>query len=224
MTSPEQPPLEPELEDRLRRGLAVLAAETPASSPVRRSRRAIVVSVAAGAAVVAAGIAIAVDVGRDGSTASPRAAQSPPASATPPPIGIGVTYDLHRLATESGRIVVGTVTAVEHHAASDASGGLPYVLADVDVSDTLKGSAESRVVAFDYEYGSGDTVSDGAQGASFTVGMRVLLFLSDSTGTVHQGIKPPHWQVTGGSQGEYQMRGNEPEAPFTLEDVQHEIG
>jgi hypothetical protein len=51
----------------------------------------------------------------------------------------------------------------------------------------------------------------------------VLLFLSDTAGTVHDGLTPEHWQVTGGAQGRYAMNGTEAQAPFTLDEVRAEI-
>lgn len=230
MNSPNPDLLEPELEERLRRGLALLAEETPA--PQRRSRRGFAAAAVAAGIVLIAAAAIGIGMTAGGHDSQPvaRATHTPPAPihTTPPtqsiqqPIGSGVSYDLNKLVTESPRIIIGTVTSVDHRDASDASGGLPYVLAGLDVDRTLKGPADATVVAFDYDYGN--TISSGSpQGATFTVGMHVLLFLSDSTGTVHQDISPQHWQVTGGGQGEFRMNGSEPDAPFTLEDVEQAV-
>ena len=227
MKPPDPLMLEPELEERLRRGLDLLAAQTPPSSP-RRTHRAVVAVAAGLVAVAGTTIGIAATGGRNSGPPLAHPVPTPvvtapattsPTQSTQQRIGSGVSYDLTRLVNESPRIVVGTVTAVDHHGPSDASGGLAYVLADIGVSETIKGPAVTRLVAFDYDYGN--SVSSGSpQGATFVVGERVLLFLSDSSGTVHEDINPPHWQVTGGGQGEYQMRGNEPDASFTLEDVQ----
>lgn len=228
MKPPDPPMLEPELEERLRHGLELLAAQTPPSSP-RRTHRALVAVAAGLAAIAATTIGIAATRGSNNGQPLARPVQTPavtptataaPTQSTQQRIGSGVSYDVTRLVNESPRIVVGTVTAVAHHGPSDDSGGLAYVLAEIDVSETIKGPAEARLVAFDYDYGNSVSSSGGsAQGATFVVGERVLLFLSDSSGTVHEDISPPHWQVTGGSQGEYQMRGSEPDASFTLEDV-----
>lgn len=219
--------LEPDLEARLRRGLALLAAQTPKP---RSSRPWLSAAAAAAVILAAAGIGVGVALSSDdGRTARQQAGQSvppvvttPPASGGPTVIGQGVPYDLARLVDESPRIVVGTVTRVTHGEASDASGGLPYVMADVTVDRTLRGPDSSHVVAFDYDYGT-TTTTDSGLGVSFVDGERVLLFLSSAEGTVHADLAPPHWQVTGGSQGAYRMRGDEPVAPFTLEQVEQQL-
>ena len=224
MTSDDTDLLEPDLEERLRRGLQLLAEQTPAQ--VRRpswlpAAAAVVVLTGAGLGV---GFAV---TGHGGQTPRHQAGSTaPPIPSTPPTspsvIGQGVHYDLARLVAESPRIVIGTVTNVTHGEASDASGGLPYVLADIAVDRALRGPASSSVVAFDYDYGA--TLSaDAPQGASFTTGERVLVFLSSAAGTVHAELSPPHWQVTGGAAGAYPMRGDEPDAPFTLEQVQQQM-
>ena len=217
--------LEPELEARLRRGLGLLAEQTPAA----RSRRTWIPAAAAAVAVAAAGVAVGVLAGNDGRSSPHEAAPQPrpPASSTPATpggptvIGNSVTYDLERLVNESPRILVGTVAKVIHGDASEASGGLPYVLAEVSVDRTLKGADTAHVVAFDYDYG-GTITADALQGATFAVGQQVLLFLSSSAGTVHADIPPRHWQVTGGGQGEYVKHGDQLDAPFTLEQVQQQ--
>ncbi|MBV9291620.1 MAG: hypothetical protein JO222_04155 [Frankiales bacterium] len=229
MNTPDSEMLEPELEERLRRGLALLAEQTPPPQ-VRSQRRLVTVGAAAGIAIAAAVTGVVVTQAGDGGKPVARATHppsvpvhsTPPVQSAPPPIGSGVSYDLHKLVAESPRIVIGTVTSVDHFGPSDASGGLPYVLANLNVDRTLKGPADATVVAFDYDYGN-TISSDSPSGATFTVGMRVLLFLSDSTGTVHEDIAPRHWQVTGGGQGEYRMTGNEPEASFTIGDVEKAV-
>lgn len=218
--------LEPDIEARLRRGLTLLAAQTPKP---RSSRPWLPAAAAAAVILAAAGIGVGVALSSDdGPPARHQAGQSarpvvttPPASG-PTVIGQGVPYDLARLVDESPRIVVGTVTRVTHGEASDASGGLPYVMADVTVDRTLRGPDSSQVVAFDYDYGT-TTTTDSGLGASFVDGERVLLFLASAEGTVHADLAPPHWQVTGGSHGAYRMRGDEPVAPFTLEQVEQQL-
>ena len=219
--------LEPELEARLRRGLGLLAAQTPD----RRSRRPLLAAAAAAALLAAAGIGVGLAInGSEGQSGPQQAGPSaPPIASTSQPgggpttIGQGVSYDLARLVDESPRILVGTVTNVSHGDASDASGGLPYVLAEVSVDHTLKGADTAHVVAFDYDYG-GTVTANAPHGATFAVGQQVLLFLSSSAGTVHADLPPLHWQVTGGAAGEYRMRGDEPEAPFTIAEIERRLG
>lgn len=215
------PDLDPELEDRLRRGLALLADRTPEPGARRHGR---IAAVAAGLVLLAgAGAAVGLTAGDGGGEPTARSHPASPITGTAPEqsspaLGIVVAYDLPRLVAESDRIVVGTVAEVEHHDGSEATGGLAYVLATVDVDESIKGPRDAQVVAFDYDYGDAIT-ADGPQGASFTAGTRVLLFLAGSAGTVHEQLGPPHWQVTGGAQGEYAMTGDEPDAPFTMQDV-----
>jgi hypothetical protein len=209
--------LDPELEQRLRRGLAALAEETPAERPAYR--RHLPVAAAAATIVIAAGAVVAVNLdGSDdpGPVANPHPTVT--SGSVAPPIGGVIEYDLQRLVSESERIVVGTVTDVEHHGPSEASGGLAYALATVEVEETVNGPAATQLVAFDYDYGDAPTTEPGL-GASFVGGQRVLLFLASVAGTVHEQLDPPHWQVTGGAQGEYVMDGDEPSAPFTMADV-----
>ena len=218
MSSDDRDVLEPELEQRLRRGLAALAEEAPAEG--RAFRRHLPAAVAAAAVVIAVGAFLAGNVG--GSDDSDRVADPQPSvsSGTVPPIGHGIQYDLADLVRTSDRVVVGTIGDVEHHAPSDATGGLAYVIATVDVDETVKGPEETQLVAFDYDYEFGDAVTTTpGMGARFVRGERVLLFLSSSAGTVHAQLDPPHWQVTGGAQGEYAMDGDEPVAPFSMADV-----
>ena len=210
-------PLDPQLEERLRRGLALLAEQTPPA----RARRAWLPAAAAAVLLVVAGVGAAV-VLRDDSPQPVPPVIAAPTSTVIPPIGLGVSYDLARLVRESPRIVVGTVTKVTHGSASEASGGLDYVLADIDVERTLSGPAEQELVAFGYDYG-GAVTAGSAAGASFVEGERVLLFLSSAAGTVQEGLGTPHWQVTGGASGKYTMRDGQPEASFTLEQVEQQL-
>lgn len=218
--------LDPEVEQRLRRGLELLAAQTPAP----RRRRLTPLTIAAGVALLAAaGTGIGLAVNDRNPARHSQQARSAPTLVSPqptgpavlPPIGQQVRYDLSRLVRESTRIVVGTVTTVDHEKASAASGGMDYVLATVTVDRTLRGPSTDTVIAFDYDYGP--LTSGEALGARFTEGQRVLLFLADVTGTVNASIRPEHWQVTGGASGLYPMHGDEPDAPFTLEDVAAEV-
>jgi hypothetical protein len=216
MSVDDQNVLEPELEQRLRRGLAALAEETPAERPAYR--RHLPVAAAAAAIVIAAGAVVAVNLaGPDnpGRVADPHPTVS--SGSVPPPIGgRALDYSLGELVAQSERIVVGTVTDVEHHGSSEASGGLAYVLASVAVEEAVKGPEATALVAFDYDYGQ---TTEPDLGATFVRGQRVLLFLSSSAGTVHEHLGSPHWQVTGGAQGKYAMGGDQPDAPFTLDDV-----
>ncbi len=242
--------LEPSEEERLRAALATLAARTPA--PGRSDGRGAPRGVwAAAAAIVLAGTAgVTVAVTRDYTHRAARAPLGVPSSQpgessrhAPPPLttGSGIAYDLARLVGESERIVVGTVTGVAHGPASDQSGGLAYLIATVHIDQTLKGPEALTLAAFDYDYSGGTSVSStggaitsgtalsgptsggGPLGATFIVGQQVLLFLSSSTGTVHEHIAPQHWQVTGGAQGEYVMRDGKPDAPFSLDDVRNQV-
>lgn len=168
-----------------------------------------------------------------GARALTDSAPTPPVTATDPAAGGDVAggtssasrmvgYDLKSLVATSPRIVVGTVGEVQHRPASDASGGLDYLLATLRVQETIRGAEAAEVVTFDYEYGGVVTPSE-AIGASIETGDRVLVFLSDVAGTVHEGILPAHRQVTGGAQGAYAMEGDEPAASFTLADVRAEV-
>lgn len=225
MNSPDPPLLEPDLEDRLRRGLALLAAETPTP---RAHHPHWIPAVAAGVVVLTAGAAaVGLTAGPDhGTTLAHQRPTAPVVSQHPAPpatsrtglTGSLVHYDLASLVTASDRIVVGTVTNVQQYPASSASGRLDYVLAGINLDTVIKGPPGRHLVAFDYVYRN-TAGSDPPQGATFTPGSRVLLFLSSSVGTVNAGIRPQHWQVTGGRQGEYTMTGGEPNAPFTLADV-----
>ena len=253
--------LDPEFEQRLRRGLALLAERTPpphVRQPVRPSRPpvwAVAAATVIALATAAGGITFAVarnhnhhravapvPVEPAPSSASTLPSASTPSSTVPPPLsaGLGVRYDLARLVADSDRIVVGTVVQVRKGAASDASGGLAFVIATVRVDQTLKGPSTGTVAAFDYDYSGTITSAGGVAGtapttssevspgsplgSSFAEGERVLLFLSSSAGTVHERIPPQHWQVTAGAQGEYTMQGDAPSAPFTLADIRRAVG
>jgi hypothetical protein len=280
--------LTPELEERLRRGLVLLAEQTPAHGAARRRKMgrlqtatlgaaAALAAVLAGPALIGGGgtsvsesqadraAAPLSDTSADveAATADDAAGQSltksDPAQAPAPapmagaaggdgdareesaagdtamsaddyaanadPMASGrvMQYDLRMLVEQSPRIVVAKVSEVTQGQASDASGGMPYVLATVAVEDALRGPADAQVVAFDYVYDDNSIAAGAPAGAAFAVGDRVLLFLSDTAGTVHDGLTPKHWQVTGGAQGRYAMNGAEPEAPFTLDGVRAEI-
>lgn len=264
--------LTPEQEERLRRGLFLLAEETPAPGAARRrgsrlpalalGAAAMVAAVLAGPALMS-GLNPAQDETSADSAASPMAdaynardaaensagddmaTKSAPAPVAPPmsdadgeesramaesatadeaaaPARV-MQYDLRMLVAESPRIVVGTVTSVKTGELTEAQGGLDYVMGTVEVEKTLRGPADARIVAFDYVYADSSNSAGGPQGATFAPGERVLLFLADTDGTVHDGIAPRHWQVAGGSQGKFAMNGAEPEAEFTLEGVRAEI-
>ncbi|MBA3742026.1 hypothetical protein [Sporichthya sp.] len=224
--NPEDTDLAPEVEARLRRGLTLLAAEAPEVAtrpPASRRLAVIAVSSAAAALAVLLAFQLTADTSRPAEIAGPSdSAVSPPESPlVNPPIAQGVTYDLRRLVSESERIVVGTIGEVRQGTASEDSGGLDYVLATVVVEETIRGPRSAEVVAFDYSYGN--AISTGPTlGARLVPGERVLLFLASTAGTVNASIRPEHWQVTGGGQGEFTMRGSDPDAPFTLAQVRQE--
>lgn len=219
-------------EHRLRRGLALLAEEAApsATTPTRARQWTALAAVGAAAAVVALAIGVGPGMfsedGPSSTLAEDAVATVTPTTPAPPvnasaPSALRVSYDLHRLVAESPRIVVGTIVAVDR-GSLDGDGGMDYVLGTVRVEETLRGPAADRITAFDYDYGAAIT-SEPAMGANMTVGSRVLLFLADSTGTVHESVTPRHWQVTGGAQGMYVMDGDEPRAPFALDQVRAEI-
>ena len=221
--------LAPATADRLRRGLALLADEAhTAAGPAKRARWQPAIAIAAAAAVVAIAVGVGTQLLADDSGESSLANQAPAATTPGPsspgadaPIAMGISYDLHRLVAESPRVVVGTITDVKRGSLG-GDGGMDYVIGIVKVEEMLRGPATGEIAAFDYDYGTAIT-SGPAMGAALVPGSRVLLFLADATGTVHESVKPQHWQVTGGAQGLYVMKGGEPNAPFTLADVRAEI-
>ncbi|WP_019873176.1 hypothetical protein [Sporichthya polymorpha] len=215
--------------DRLRRGLMLLAEEadgTPA--PSRRPHWQPAVVLGAAAAIVALTVGIGTKVLSDDAPPTTLAEEAPgttlPGAAQPDasrPAAMSISYDLRRLVAESPRVVVGTIVEVKR-GSLDSDGGLDYIIGTVRVEEMLRGPAVEEIAAFDYDYGTAIT-SGPALGAALVPGSRVLLFLADATGTVHENIKPQHWQVTGGAQGLYAMDGADPNAPFSLDQVRAEI-
>lgn len=217
--------LTPNEEGRVREALRAIAEQTPAegsTAPV--SRRLLLIAAAAATLTVASVGAVALSSGHQAKrplVAAPR----PTATATETetetyiaPLGSRVGYDLPMLVKESERVVVGQIVEVRHGTES-GPGGMPYVLARIRVEQALAGPNQEPW-AFDYDPASGGGGgSEDPAGPAWTIGDRVLLFLAPSTGTVHEGIQPQHWQVTGGPQGRYQIKGDHLEAPFTLDDV-----
>lgn len=216
-------------EELLRNALQVIAQETPSASATTKRpntpRRVAAARWMVAAALVALAGGVAVLAFRQTSTpipkhqaiASPRAETSTPASTTPR-LGSVVQYDLGRLLRESRRIVLGRVVEVRRGDGAQA-GGIPYVLALVQVTEALRGGS-SDVWAFDYDLGGRSAVSSVPAGPRWKTGQIVLLFLAPSTGTVHEGVTPTHDQVVGGAQGRYVVEGSElVGAPFTLEQV-----
>ena len=102
------------------------------------------------------------------------------------------------------------------------------MLADVTVGEAIRGEG-GTLVAFDYDLGGGaaggtitsrgGAISSVPGGSDWVVGQDVLLFLAPSTGTVHEGLRPEHWQVVGGTQGRYLVVVGSVQAPFTLDQV-----
>lgn len=218
------------VERRLRRGLGLLAAEAADTAPAaRRAPRWLPASaIATAAAVVAVAIGVGTPLGSGGEGSTPVTGERPPAAVGAPPGGevpgrirYGLAYDLPRLVAESPRIAIGTVVEIRRGALPD-DGGLDYLIGIVNVEEILRGPQTEQIAAFDYDYGRA-VVAGSARGANLVEGARVLLFLADSAGTVHEAVEPAHWQVTGGAQGVYAMRGAEPDAPFTLEEIRREI-
>jgi hypothetical protein len=199
------------------------ASAAPTASAPRRRRPALglVAAGVAAAAVVATGVAMTQLGGSDGPDQAGRPTPSATSGSSGPQLGFGVPYDLNRLVRESDTVVIGEVTELRRGATDAESGALRYVLAHVAVQDVLKGSG-GDLWAFDYDLGggtsSGGTSSEPA-GPPWHVGDRVLLFLTSSAGTVHEGVQPPHLQVAGGAQGRYAVNGESVDAPFSLADV-----
>jgi hypothetical protein len=197
--STEDEVLTPELEDRLRRGLVLLAEQTPAPGAARRKKMgrlqtatlgaaAALAAVLAGPALIGGGgtgvsesqadraaaplsdttadveAATADDAaggqaltksgpaeapapmaGADGDAreeSAPGTAMSADnygANADPMASGRVMQYDLRMLVEQSPRIVVGKVAQLTQGQASDASGGMPYVLARVAVEEAMRG-------------------------------------------------------------------------------------
>ena len=220
--------LSPGAEDRLRRGLGLLADEAHLATKGRRPRRHPALAIGTAAAVVALAVGVGTQVLSDNAPSTTLADESPGTSIAVPlqpgvgaPAAMGISYDLRRLVAESPRVVVGTIVDVKR-GTLDADGGMDYVIGTVTVEEMLRGPSVNQIAAFDYDYGTAIT-SGRALGAPLVRGARVLLFLADATGTVHESVQPKHWQVTGGAQGLYAMDGAKPNAPFTLDEVRAEI-
>ena len=220
--------LTPHEEQRVRAALRTIAEEhtvldqdlRQAAPPRRSGGRAAWVSAAAAVLLIGGGGAALMSA-----EGSPRPAHRALAPSTAPlptnpgtTLNSSITYDLGRLVRESPRIVVGTVTDLRH-GSGEAAGGLPYVLAHIRVREAIRGAA-GDLWAFDYDLGSGGAISSVPSGPPWRVGEDVLLFLSSSSGTVHEGVAPAHEQVSGGAQGRYEIVDGElRSAPFTLEQV-----
>ena len=201
--------------DRIRRGLVLVAAheEQPAKQRSRVRRR---VLVAAAAAAVVAGVAgVALAVRED-----PTPLASPTSTVGAPSIASGQSapaLTLDERVAQADRIVVGTITAIDRGEVA----GLPYVLATIDVSETIKPSAggfESPVVAFDYDL-SGAITSADSTAAPWAIGDEVLLFLVSDAGTVSEDLQPSHLQIAEGAGGRYPIVNDEVVGPFTLDEV-----
>lgn len=219
-------PADPALEDevlrarrdieRIRRGIELTARGAPAT-PVRPARRRwLPVAAAAAAAVAVAGIATAL-VTRDDSTA-PTVSPSPTTPTSQPAVNAQRSADLSlsEKVAQADAIVVGTITRLDR----GEVGGLPYVLATVEVSETIEGEPSSTVVAFDYDLDSGDAVTSAGAGTPWNVGDEVLLFLVSDAGTVSEDLEPAHLQVAEGARGRFAVVDGElVNAPFTLDDV-----
>jgi hypothetical protein len=215
--------------ERIREGMS-LAARSP--HPPRAHYSMPVVGVAAGIAVVAiaAGVVLASD------DRGPREAAAPPpatasavttapevtstaATQTGPVLGLpGAPLRLAERVAQADRIVVGEVTNVTRGALSEDVGGLPYLLASVKVTESLKpAGGTDAVVAFDYDLGGAVTSEGSAR--PWTVGQRVLLFLVSDAGTVSEKIEPAHLQLAEGDGGRFLFNGETLDAPFSLDDV-----
>ena len=199
--------------ERIRLGIA-LAAEHHETTGAPTGRRWLIPAAAAAAAVVLVG-AVALVATREEDRAPVAASTS--TTTAGPSIGAarpGPPLTLDDRAAQAERIVVGTITAIDR----GEVGGLPYVLARVAVSETIKGEDADDVVAFDYDLGGVITSSD-APAAPWAIGDEVLLFLVSDAGTVSEELEPAHLQVAEGAGGRYAVVDGEVVAPFTLEDV-----
>jgi hypothetical protein len=186
--------------ETLGRGIQLVAAQS-SSSPVGATRRTRLAAVLAIAAMLVGVVVFAATRGGPAPTPGPGATIAVP---------VPGAADLSNLVRGASLIVTGTVTGVTQGTLGEGEGGLRYQIAEIQVSETIKGSAGSRVVAFDYTYGA----------PWVRKGQNILLFLLGSQGTVHESVKPSHFQVLNGDAGSYQIRdGALVGASFTLDDV-----
>ena len=197
---------------RIRAGLALLALDAPEPRAPRR-RGAAFVAAAAVAALLALGIAVAVDDPPSRPVATPPSVAPPTGGAQ---IGMPApSRDLVTKVNDATRVVVGRVTGV--HTGTLGTEGDAYVLATVEVDEAVKGDG-GTLVAFAYEYGTTAIVSSGST-RPWQVGDRVLLFLVPDVGTASSDIEPAHLFVDGGESGRYLFEGDRLDAPFTLDEV-----
>lgn len=188
----------------LARGIELVALRGVARTPRRWKSSAVAALVAAALAVVGiAVVGIAVVLASRGGR--------PPVREPAPSLAVSVpgAADVSKLVKDSSVIVIGTVSGVRE-GTMDGEGGLSYQIAEIDVSETIKGDAGPRVAAFDYTYGAPWSRK----------GQKVLLFLVSSEGTANASVKPSHLQVLNGDAGSYEIRGGVlGGASFSLDDV-----
>lgn len=199
----------------IRRGLTLLAVDTP--RPARPRQRHIGQWVAIAAAVVTVVVGVVVGVVLVG-PASTRDAGN---DTQGPAIGLpAMPLTLQERVDGASHIVIGTVTTVDRgtiDAQLAGEQGDHYVLATVRVDEAIKGQGV-EVIAFSYDYGSAITIEGTTR--PWNVGDRVLLFLLPDVDTISADIEPRHMQVAEGQAGRYFVDGDRlVDADFTLDDV-----
>ncbi len=197
----------------IREGMGLLGAEATSISRPRQWLSSRWLAVAAGIVALVAALAIVPGLVRD--------------ERAGPSIGMpGPQLSLSERVREADRIVVGTVTKVDHGRLDSQipdETGDAYVLATVRVEEAIKGPG-GEVVAFSYDFGGAVVTSEGST-RPWTEGDRVLLFLAADAGTVSAGLSPAHLQVAEGEAGRYFVDGDRLiDATFTLEDVRRAAG
>lgn len=205
---------------RIQRRLALIATEAEITATASAARPPRWLGAAAAAAIAVAGIGTLVVLRDDGGATPIATSPSPTTSVTTAPaLGFpAMTLTLDQRVAQADRIVVGTITAIDR----GEVGGLPYVLAAVDVSEDIKPSNArmvNPVTAFDYNLGAGGAITSEGSSTPWNIGDRVLLFLVSDASTVSENLQPAHLQVAEGASGRYAIVNGEAVAPFTLDDV-----
>lgn len=209
--------------ERIRRGLH-LAADLGVATATPRSRRRRpnrLVGVAAVALLVVGAAVAAVRSGNEDTPSTEAAEQEIPL--TPPTAASGLPRQgLAEQVDQADAVVIGTVSDVTRGELA-VDGGLPYVLATIEVSEWIKSSGTEgpTVVAFDYTF-AGPTSAP--TGDDWVVGEKMLLFLVSDAGTVSESLEPAHLQVAGGHGGRFPFEGDQLSAPFSLDELRRAAG
>lgn len=198
--------------ERIRRGLDLLARDLDDERARRRVPR--WVGVAASLAAAAAGVVVLV----------PRHDARPVARATAAPGRTGATSVVpdrgwQFRARNATTVVVGTVSHLTH-GTIDLGPGAPvgYTLADVDVSETVKGTA-GDVTAFAFDEADASTAA-----RTWNVGDRVVLFLvQPEAGWLSSSVPAAHLDLFEGLRSRYDFDGEALDAPFTLDELRAEV-